>query len=63
ANPTALLQSAVLMLQHIGENDAATRVYAALVNVLARGIRTRDLGGEASTAAFTNAICEAIQRG
>lgn len=63
ANPTALLQSAVLMLHHIGESDAATRVYNALVNVLERGIRTRDLGGEASTSAFTNAICEAIQRG
>ena len=63
ANPTALLQSAVLMLHHIGESDAATRVYSALVNVLERGIRTRDLGGEASTSAFTNAICEAIQRG
>ncbi|MCM2314503.1 MAG: isocitrate dehydrogenase (NAD(+)) [Thermoanaerobaculia bacterium] len=63
ANPTALLQSAVLMLHHIGEGDAATRVYNALVNVLERGIRTRDLGGEASTSAFTNAICEAIQRG
>ena len=63
ANPTALLQSAVLMLHHIGEDEAARRIDAALTGVLAKGIRTRDLGGEATTTSFTNAICEAIQRG
>ena len=42
ANPTALLLSAVLMLQHIGETDAATRVRSALYRVLAAGaVRTR----------------------
>ncbi len=63
ANPTALLQSAILMLQHIGENDAATRIYNALVTVFGKNIKTRDLGGEATTAAFTNAICEEVQKG
>src|SRR5207247_8376852 len=36
ANPLALLQSAVLMLQHIGEMDAARRVQNAIVKILAR---------------------------
>jgi isocitrate dehydrogenase (NAD+) len=64
ANPTALLQSAVLMLHHIGERDAALRVYGALVSVLEKGaVRTRDLGGTATTSAYTTAICKALERG
>ncbi len=61
ANPTALLLSAVLMLQHIDERDAAERVMHALGEVLgARRIRTRDLGGTASTLAFADAVCKAL---
>jgi isocitrate dehydrogenase (NAD+) len=61
ANPTALLLSAVLMLRHIGEADAATRVKAALDRVLGAGdVRTRDLGGSASTTDFTLALCRAL---
>jgi isocitrate dehydrogenase (NAD+) len=61
ANPTALLLSAVMMLRHLGEHDAATRVKAALDDVLSRGeIRTRDLGGTASTTEFTHALCLAL---
>jgi isocitrate dehydrogenase (NAD+) len=64
ANPTAVLQSAVLMLEHIGEGNAAKRVHEALIRVLERGeIRTRDLGGTATTTAFTNAICDELRRG
>jgi isocitrate dehydrogenase (NAD+) len=64
ANPTALLQSAVLMLHHMGEGVAARRVHGALLGVLEKGqVRTRDIGGSATTSAFTTAICEAIQRG
>ena len=63
ANPTALLLSAVLMLQHIGEVEAATRVRTALHHVLADGaVRTRDLGGTASTLEFTDAICAAMDK-
>ena len=62
ANPTALLLSALMMLDHIGERDKAERIRAALSAVLTDGgVRTRDLGGEASTTAFTEAICRAIQ--
>jgi isocitrate dehydrogenase (NAD+) len=61
ANPTALLLSAVLMLQHIDERDAADRIMRALGAVLgARAIRTRDLGGTASTLEFADAVCQAL---
>jgi isocitrate dehydrogenase (NAD+) len=61
ANPTALLLSAVLMLRHLNENDAASRIMSALGRVLIEGsTRTRDLGGRASTSEFSDAICRAI---
>ena len=61
ANPTALLLSAVLMLRHIGESDAADRIMAALGDVLAaRTVRTRDLGGTASTLEFADAVARAM---
>jgi len=64
ANPTALLLSAVLMLRHIDEGEAADRVMAALGQVLAAGVtRTRDLGGQASTIDFADAVCRAIGAG
>ena len=61
ANPTALLLSGLLMLDHIGEREAAERIRAALTRVLGEGrIRTRDLGGTATTTEFTDAICRQI---
>jgi isocitrate dehydrogenase (NAD+) len=61
ANPTALLRSALLMLDHIGETQAAADIWAALVRVLATPERTtRDLGGSASTTEFTDAIVQAL---
>jgi len=61
ANPTALLLSAVMMLRHLGEAEAATRIAAALDSVLAAGVvRTPDMRGTATTTEFTRAICEAI---
>ena len=62
ANPMALLLSAVLMLRHIGEEQMADRVVKALNDVLSEGkVRTRDLGGKASTIEFTDAICRKIE--
>ena len=62
ANPTALLLSGLMMLDHIGEQEAAVRIRAALDTVLTEGaVRTRDLGGTASTTEFTDAICRRIQ--
>jgi isocitrate dehydrogenase (NAD+) len=61
ANPMALLLSALLMLQHIGETPMAERIMKALTVVLsADRIRTRDLGGTASTAEFAGAICRRL---
>jgi isocitrate dehydrogenase (NAD+) len=61
ANPTALLLSGLLMLDHIGEREAAERIRGALGRVLAGPTRTRDLGGTATTTEFTEAICRAIE--
>ena len=60
ANPMALLLSAVLMLRHIDEGPMADRVTTALGQVLSDGVRTRDLGGKASTIHFTDAICRRL---
>ena len=62
ANPTAIMMSAILMLRHIGEMDAADRMDKALMEVFEEGnIRTKDLGGSASTADFATAIIEKIR--
>jgi isocitrate dehydrogenase (NAD+) len=61
ANPTALLQSAILMLHHIDEAAAANRVQAALDKVYAeKTTLTRDVGGTAGTQAFANAVLAAL---
>jgi isocitrate dehydrogenase (NAD+) len=61
ANPTALLLSAVLMLRHIEEDAAADRIMQALGRVLIDGrVRTRDLGGAASTTGFADAVARAL---
>jgi isocitrate dehydrogenase (NAD+) len=57
ANPTALLLSACMMLDHIGEPDAATRIRNAVFAVFAGGKHmTHDLGGTTTTTDFTDAI-------
>ena len=61
ANPMALLLSALLMLQHIGETPMADRIMKALDIVLTEDkVRTRDLGGTASTTEFAAAICRRL---
>jgi isocitrate dehydrogenase (NAD+) len=61
ANPTALLQSAVLMLHHIDETAAANRIQAALDKAYAeKTALTRDVGGTAGTQAFANAVLAAL---
>ena len=65
ANPLALLQSAVLMLNHIGEIGPAKRIHDAITKVLAMGpeARTRDIGGTGSTMDFTSTMCEVLRKG
>jgi isocitrate dehydrogenase (NAD+) len=63
ANPCAMIQAAVMMLRHISENAAARRVSAALERVLTRGeVKTRDLGGTATTKKFGEAIIREIEK-
>jgi isocitrate dehydrogenase (NAD+) len=62
ANPTALLQSSILMLRYIGERDAAKRVEDAMLKVFREGqVRTRDIGGTAKTNEFARAIVDAME--
>jgi isocitrate dehydrogenase (NAD+) len=64
ANPTALILSGVLMLRHLGEQAAAEQVETALREVIADGRRTTyDLGGEAGTSQFADAIIERLGAG
>jgi len=61
ANPTAVILSAVEMLKYVGETEAARRVEAAVHATLAEPtLRTRDLGGKASTDQFTDAVIERL---
>ena len=61
ANPTAMLQSAILMLRHIGEREAADRLHEALETVYRRREPlTRDVGGTASTTEFADAVIAAM---
>jgi isocitrate dehydrogenase (NAD+) len=61
ANPTALLMSAIMMLDHLGEMAAARRIENALHKVYRDGqTLTRDVGGTASTSEFTKAVIAAF---
>jgi len=61
ANPTAILRSALLMLRHLGEYDAALRIRNALEKVYrTRDKLTRDVGGRAGTSLFADFIIEAM---
>jgi len=62
ANPTALLLSSLLMLQHLGEIEVADIIFKALTTVLTeKGIRTPDLGGTATTQSFAQAIIDELR--
>ena len=63
ANPTALLMSGILMLDHLGKRSAARRIESALETVYREGKHTtRDVGGKAGTEEFTAAVIAALQR-
>jgi isocitrate dehydrogenase (NAD+) len=62
ANPTALLLSAVMMLQHLDERAAADRIMRGLGAVLTEGrTRTRDVGGSSTTSEFADAVTRAVE--
>jgi isocitrate dehydrogenase (NAD+) len=61
ANPTALVMSSIMMLDHLGERPAARRIEAALEKVYREGKHvTRDIGGKAGTNEFTDAVIGAL---
>ncbi len=64
ANPSALLLAACLMLEHMGQSETAARIRTALKTVIQDGETvTSDLGGSASTTAFSDAVIEQIAAG
>jgi tartrate dehydrogenase/decarboxylase / D-malate dehydrogenase len=60
ANPVATFWTACMMLEHLGETAAATRLMRAIERVTARRIVTPDLGGEANTALVTESVIQAL---
>jgi isocitrate dehydrogenase (NAD+) len=61
ANPLALIRSAIMMLYHLHKDEVAERVRKALRQVIVdQKIRTRDLGGQAGTTEFTEAVVKAL---
>ena len=61
ANPVGTFWSIVMMLEHLSEPEAAARVMQAIEHVTANpALHTRDLGGQASTAVVTRAVCEEL---
>jgi isocitrate dehydrogenase (NAD+) len=61
ANPTALLMSSILMLDHLGERTAAERIQIALEKVYGEAKHTtRDVGGKAGTEEFADAVIAAL---
>jgi isocitrate dehydrogenase (NAD+) len=62
ANPTAVIRSALLMLRHLGEYEAATKIRNALEKVYrTREKLTRDVGGKAGTSEFADSIIEFME--
>ncbi len=60
ANPVATFWTASIMLDHLGEKEASLRLMKAVETVTARKLLTPDLGGEATTAIVTEAVCDAL---
>jgi tartrate dehydrogenase/decarboxylase/D-malate dehydrogenase len=62
ANPVGTFWSCVMLLEHLGETDAAQRLMQAIEQVTAnKALHTRDLGGTATTADVTNAVCDLLK--
>jgi tartrate dehydrogenase/decarboxylase / D-malate dehydrogenase len=60
ANPIGAIWSAALMLDQLGESDASARVMSALEDVCRDGVRTRDLGGSATTSEVGDAVAKKV---
>ena len=63
SNPTAIIQSAVMMLRYIGEHDAANSIELSLKEIFKAGkIITPDLGGNSTTEEFVSELCRLIEK-
>mgnify|MGYP000680409428 CR=1 FL=1 len=61
ANPTAMIRTAIMMLRHIDEEQAATAIEEALFDMYRRGdVLTQDVGGDATTSEFANALADRV---
>jgi tartrate dehydrogenase/decarboxylase/D-malate dehydrogenase len=63
ANPVGAIWSGAMMLDHLGEDEAAAGVMAAVERAMAAGVRTSDLGGSASTEDMVRAVCDEVGKG
>jgi len=61
ANPVGAFWTAVMMLEHLGENTLAERLMAAIEEVIGSGLQAPDLGGTATTQEITSAVCDSIR--
>ena len=62
ANPVGTFWSCVMLLEHLGENEAAAKLMRAVESVTAdQSLHTRDLGGTAGTAQVTEAVCRQLR--
>jgi isocitrate dehydrogenase (NAD+) len=62
ANPTAMLLSGSMLLRHLGLDEHANRISKAVYDVIGDGkVRTRDMGGHASTHEFTRAVLDKME--
>jgi isocitrate dehydrogenase (NAD+) len=62
ANPTAMILSGSMLLRHLGLDEHANRISKAVYNVIGDGkVRTRDMGGQASTHEFTRAVLDKME--
>jgi len=60
ANPVATFWTASMMLEHLGEREASMRLMSAVEKITAQKLLTPDLGGEATTAIVTEAVCNIL---
>ncbi|MBM3359259.1 MAG: tartrate dehydrogenase [Betaproteobacteria bacterium] len=60
ANPIGTFWTAAMMLEHLGEKEAAQRLMGAIETVTGKRIHTPDLGGEATTEIVTQAVCDSL---
>jgi len=61
ANPVGAFWSAAEMVRWVGEEKGADALMKAVENVMARGIKTKDLGGSENTKGVTEAVCKEIE--